>query len=143
MTEEANKAIVQRLYDAMNTQDMGVIDEVVAEDWVCHRSMGSAPTGTTLRGREVFKQAVLANAQAFPDAVITIDDILADGNKVAFRLSMKGTFTGSFRGIQPTNQPVSFWGINIYHIVDGQLVESWERIDTLGLMQQLGVIPTK
>jgi len=143
MMEEANKVLIQRLYDALNTHDLSVVDEIIAEDWICHRGMGTSPDGATLRGRDVFKQTALGNLQAFPDVTITIDDILADGDKVAFRLTMRGTFTGSFRGIPPTNKPMSIWGINIYQIRDGQIVESWERTDTLNLMQQLGVIPTK
>ncbi len=79
---------------------------------------------------------------AFPDIHLTIDDMVAEGDKVAVRITMTGTHKGEFMGIPPTNKKVTIWAINIYRIAGGKIVEELGKADTLGLMQQLGVVPT-
>jgi predicted ester cyclase len=78
---------------------------------------------------------------AFPDARHTFEDFVAEGDKVALRFTFKGTHTGDFQGIPPTGKPVTISGSVVDRIVDGKIVEHWSLIDTMGLMQQLGVIP--
>jgi predicted ester cyclase len=72
----------------------------------------------------------------------TIDDMVVEGDKAAMRYTMTGTHKGEFTGIPPTNRKLTMWGINIARIAGGKIVEAWERMDTLGFMQQLGVVPT-
>ena len=79
--------------------------------------------------------------QAFPDSYFTVEDMVAEGDKVATRKTFHGTHQGEFMGIPPTGQQVSTGLIDVVRIVDGKVVEHWSMGDNLGLMQQLGVIP--
>ncbi len=79
--------------------------------------------------------------QAFPDSYFTVEDMIAEGDKVATRKTFHGTHQGEFMGIPPTGQQVSIGLIDIVRIVDGRVVEHWAMGDNLGMMQQLGVIP--
>jgi predicted ester cyclase len=78
----------------------------------------------------------------FPDIHFTIDDMVVEGNKAVVRYTNTGTHKGEFMGIPPTNKKVTMWAIGIDRIAGGKFVESWGRYDTLGFMQQLGLVPT-
>jgi len=116
---------------------LAVIDELYATDTIQHSS-----SGQDMRGIENYKQHVSAFSSAFPDLHFTIDDMVAEGDKIALRVTATGTNKGAFRGIPPTNKKVTVEMIQIDRIVGGKFVEGWSRYDTLGLMQQLGLIPT-
>lgn len=79
---------------------------------------------------------------AFPDMKGAVEDVVAEGNKVAVRFSGTGTHQGEFFGIPPTGKPIKSTGINIFRIEDGKIVEHWNNADDLGVLQQLGVIPS-
>jgi predicted ester cyclase len=79
--------------------------------------------------------SVLTNA--FPDLRITVDDTVAGGDKVAARMTFRGTHRGPFRGLEPTGRPVEFSSIRIYRIEDGKVVQTWAEVDALGLLGQL------
>jgi predicted ester cyclase len=79
---------------------------------------------------------------AFPDGHMTIDDLVVEGDKVVARYTLTGTHKGEFMGIPATNKKVTGWVIEIDRVAGGKCVEGWSRMDTLGLMQQLGVVPT-
>ena len=74
----------------------------------------------------------------FPDVHLSIDDMIAEGDKVVTRWTMEGTHTGEHKGVHPTNKKVKVWGISIDRIVGGKFVETWERYDTLSFQQQIG-----
>jgi predicted ester cyclase len=116
---------------------LAVIDELYAADTIQHSS-----TGQYIRGIKNYKQHVSEFSSAFPDLHFTIDEMIAEGDKVAVRVTATGTNKGAFRGIPPTNKKVTVWMIQIDRIVGGKFVEGWSRYDTFGLMQQLGLIPT-
>jgi len=78
---------------------------------------------------------------AFPDVRLTIEDMVAEGDKVAVRWAWSGTHRGEYMGIAPTGKEVTYTGITIHRITGGKIVESWDEVDNLGLMQQLGVAP--
>jgi len=115
---------------------LSVIDELYATDTIQHSS-----SGQDIRGIENYKQHVSAFSSAFPDLHFTIDDMFAEGDRVALRVTAAGTNKGAFRGIPPTNKKVTVEMIQVDRIVGGKFVEGWSRYDTLGLMQQLGLIP--
>ena len=127
MYEECNKGKAAAL---------AVIDELYATDSVYHSS-----TGREIRGIKDYKQHVSDFYSAFPDLHFTIDDMVVEGDKVAVRLTGTGTHKGAFRSIPPTNKTVTVSMIQIDRIAGGKFVEGWSRYDTLGLMQQLGLIP--
>jgi steroid delta-isomerase-like uncharacterized protein len=134
---DKNKAMLRRFFlELFNEGDLAVADEIVSADYVNHDAMpGEAP------GREGLKQYVQYVRSAFPDGHFTIDDQIAENDKVVTRFTTTGTHQGEFMGIPATGRSVEITAINIHRIVDGQIREAWLNIDRLGLMQQLGVIP--
>jgi predicted ester cyclase len=79
---------------------------------------------------------------AYPDLLITVDDLIAEGNKVVGRWTARGTNTGPLMGMPPTGKQATVMGISILAIADGKVTDQWFNWDTLGMLQQLGVIPT-
>jgi len=136
MSVEENKALVRRLVEAWNTRNPAVLDELMVPNYVDH----AAPPGQ-MPGREGYRQALISLTNAFPDYHTTVEDMIAEGDKVVYRWTDSGTHRGEFMGIAPTNKRVTFTGITIHRIVGGKLVERWVHGDILGFLQQLGVIP--
>ena len=91
---------------------------------------------------EEIRQAYTLLHTAFPDFQITLEDIMADADKVVTRMLFQGTHHGPFVGVPPTGKHVTWMAIRIYRIADGKIVETWALQDRLGLMQQLGVVPS-
>ena len=136
MSEE-NKALVRRFVDEVQSGgNIDAIDELCSSDFVNY----SAPPGVPSNCEGV-KQVTAMFRQAFPDSYFTVEDMVAEGAKVATRKTFHGTHQGEFMGIPPTGQQVSIGLIDIVRIADGQVVEHWSMGDNLGMMQQLGVIP--
>ncbi len=134
---EANKALIRRAYEEiLNQNNLSVADEIVAADCVLH--IPPYPDIHTLEG---YKQFVTTNSTAFPDGQYTIEELIAEGDKVAVRWTTLGTHTGEFMGLPPTGKQVKVTAIVIDRIAEGKIVEEWANVDFLGLMQQLGVIP--
>jgi steroid delta-isomerase-like uncharacterized protein len=134
---EANKTFVrQGLEEMFNQGNVSAVDKYLAADYVEHQTMpGQAP------GLEGFKQMLSTMHTAFPDFRITVDDIIAEGDKVVVRSTLRGTQKGEFMGIAPTGKAVAISAIDILVIKDGKAVEHWGNEDDLGMMQQLGAIP--
>jgi steroid delta-isomerase-like uncharacterized protein len=140
MSTKDLKALERRVANEFNkgkAATMAVIDETCAPNVVYHQA-----TGTNIRGLKDFKQFFSDLFNAFPDFHMTIDDIVAEGDKAVIRYTYTGTHKGAFMGIPATNKKVTGWTIQIDRFVGGKCVEAWERMDTLGFMQQLGVVPT-
>ena len=136
MSTEENKADVRRGYEALNQRNLAVFDELLTPDIVFHIA------STTIQGLEAYKQVLSMLFTAFPDLQFTIEDMVAEGDFVVVRHTTRGTHQGNFRGIPPTGKQVSGTGMFIDRIVNGKAVEQWGNSDTLGLLQQLGVIPS-
>jgi steroid delta-isomerase-like uncharacterized protein len=137
MSTEENKALVQRFYEeVLNKGNLGVIDELLSADVVDN----SVAPGT-VSGIEGAKQMIGMYRAAFPDIDVTIEDLIAEGDKVVSRYTLRGTQKGSFMGIAPTGKKITLTGIAVDRIFGGKCVEHWENFDQLGMMQQLGVIP--
>ena len=131
---EANKALIRRHFaEIWNQYQLHVADELVAPSYRSHFPLPGQPPG--IAG---FKFAVQALRASFPDLIITIHDLIAEDDKVAARLTARGTHQGSFRGIAPTGRSVEWSGIRIFRIAGGKIVEHWANWDDLGLLQQLG-----
>jgi len=137
MSVEKNKALVRRLVEALNTQNWAVLDEVMAPDYVDHYALpGQKP------GREGYKEAFINTPNAFPDFQFTIEDMIAEGDKVVVRMTFSGTQRGEFAGIPATNKRVTYTHIRILRIVRGKFVEDWGFSDRLGALQQIGFVPS-
>lgn len=130
----ANKAIVQRFFEELYNQgDLRVANEIGAADYISHNpAPGEAP------GREGLKAFVAYLRRAFADLQITIEDQVAEEDKVVTRFTISGCQQGEFAGIRPTGKCVQVTAIGIHRIVDGQIQESWLNWDALGMVRQLG-----
>jgi steroid delta-isomerase-like uncharacterized protein len=138
MSIEENKAIVSRATEEIfNKNNLAVVDELYATNFVSH---GSDIPGVT-PDREGYKQFVTMSRTALPDFHTTIEDMIAEGDKVVQRFTARGTHKGEFMGIPPTGKQVTITGIAIDRIAGGKIVENWVNIDMLGMMVQLGVVP--
>jgi steroid delta-isomerase-like uncharacterized protein len=136
---EQNKAIERRLLDEVYNQGkLEVIDELVASDFVGH---GTAMEGGD-QGRDAYKGFVIMMRTAFPDLQMMIEDQVAEGDKVVTRFRARGTHTGTFQGIPPTGKTGELSGTIIDRIADGKIIECWGNSDDLGLLQQLGIVPS-
>jgi len=136
MIEDNKQFMRQFVEEAINKKNLDAIDELVAEDFVEHVPFpGQGP------GREGLRQVLAAFLSAFPDIRWTLEEQIAEGEKVVSRFTMTGTHRGDFLGIPPTGKSVNIWGVVIDVVRDGKFAESRIIMDTLGLMQQLGMIP--
>ena len=143
MSTENNKQVVRRAYlDGMNQRNLSVIDEVFAPDYVVHY-----PGLDPIVGRDEAKTAIGAFLEAFPDIVFTIEDAIAEGDRVVLRWSAKGTHTGTFNGfptpgskIPPSGRSVRFSATDIYRVVNNQVQEEWNTLEQAELFRQLGLI---
>jgi len=139
MSTEQNKALVRQMVEEIfNRGNMSRADEFLAPDFVEREEL---PPGIP-RDREGVKQLTIMLRSAFPDFKATIDDLVAEGDKVVIRQTWSGTHKGEFMGIPPTGKSVSFGVIDIIRMAGGKGVEHWGQMDSMGLMQQLGAIPT-
>jgi steroid delta-isomerase-like uncharacterized protein len=138
MSAEANKALVRRWFAAMDAGDLQIINELLPDDYVDH----NPPLPGLPEGREGLRQTVMVLRSAFPDAVHTIEDQMAEGDKVMTRVSVSATFTGPCLGFQPTGKVVTVSGIAVHRIADGRLVEHWAHLDMVGFMEQIGDVST-
>jgi steroid delta-isomerase-like uncharacterized protein len=136
MSTEDNKALMRRWMEAFNQRTLAVYDELCAPDFVLHSA------STTMQGLEPYKQNLSMFLTAFPDLQFVIEDMIAEGDRVVNRHTYRGTHTGEFFGIPPTGKPVSGTGIVVTRFANGKGVEAWSNYDDLGLLQQLGVVPS-
>jgi predicted ester cyclase len=135
---EQNKEIASRLHEkVVNQKNLSALDDYVATDVVWH----NAPPGLA-PGIEGYKQFFPMLYAGFPDYHATVEDIIAAGDKVVHRFTGRGTHKGEWMGIAPTGKQVTATGILIYRITGGKIVEEWLQYDVMGLMQQLGAVPT-
>jgi steroid delta-isomerase-like uncharacterized protein len=132
--EEENKAIVRRVYDLFNRREIGAMYELYASSCIFHMSHGDM----SVKQCWEFDSMLMS---AFPDVNLNIEDMVAEGDKVAFRVTMKGTHQGEFWGIAPTGNKVEFTSVDFVKILAGKWVEFWSTSDNLRFMQQLGVVP--
>lgn len=135
MSNAENKKIVRRYQEIYNSNDLEALGEVVSEDLLTPKIMPGIPSG--MEGAKAAHRIMLAG---FPDYQTVIDDLVAEGDKVAARITMSGTNTGNFMGIPPTGKHVSFTGIYIARIANGKIVEHWGEEDSISLLQQLGAL---
>ncbi len=133
--EEENKATLRRLLNEIwGKGNANAVDDLYAAHFVDH-----TPYPGTTPNREGIKQSLQFYRKAFPDSQFTIDDLVADGDRVAGRFTYSGTHKGELMGIPPTGKHVKIEGLALSRLEDGKIVESWEIPDQQKLMEQLGV----
>jgi len=134
---EQNKAIVRRFYEEIDKGNMGILDELVAENYIDH---SPPPFPGLPPGREGVKQAFRIFQHATP-GYHRIEDQIAESDKVVTRLTSIGKHEGDLPGAPRTGNELKMTSITIHRIAGGKLVEKWSAKDELGLLQQLGMIP--
>jgi steroid delta-isomerase-like uncharacterized protein len=133
-TTDDNKALVQRFFDeVLNQKNLAALNQFISPGAVNHTVPQGMPQETN--------QFLGLYLSAIPDIQVTVEDLMADGDKVIARVTYHGTHRGAFRGIPPTGKPITSSGINIFRIANGKMVEHWGLSDRLDALQQLGVVP--
>jgi steroid delta-isomerase-like uncharacterized protein len=138
MSVEQNKAVLRRevgeLYN--HTGNLDAVEEIFAPEYVSHE-----PTSGEVRGIEGARQFAATFREAFPDLQNTIEDMVAEGDKVVMRFRGNGTHEGETEAFgPPTGKRMEITGITIKRLADGKIVEAWTNFDALGMMQQLGAV---
>ena len=131
------KRIVERIpLEVLNNGNFGLIDEIVATDFVEHYPQpGMPPT------REGLKQTLKALKTAFPDLRYTIEDSIESGDKIVHRVTGTGTMKADYMGMPATGKRATWTEIHIGRVANGRLAEHWGLVDQLGLLVQLGIVP--
>ncbi len=134
MSTEENKDLARHSWELLRNWD--ILDEVYAADLVWHEP------DQDVRGIEEARQFVSMYLSAFPDLHATVEDVIAEGDKVVTRWTVRGTHQGEIEEFgPPTGKQIEIRGITIHRIEGGKIVEEWERYDILSIMQQLGLAP--
>lgn len=132
ISETENKRLIERALQAWDDWDMQTVEEVHADDVVSH--------GSDADDLDDFKALLEGWYDAFPDLTHTIEDLVEEGDKVAFRFTVTGTHERTFQNIDPTGKEIEMEGMAIYRVDDGQIVEQWVTEDALALYQQLDAV---
>ncbi len=132
---EQNKQLYRRFLDEVFNQGrMETADELLSSSYVFH----DAPPGAPKEGPKAVKQAASTFRAAFPDLKISIEELVAEGDKVCVRATTRGTHRGTIFGIPATGRTVSVTGLTMVRIADGQITDSWVKNDVVALVSQLG-----
>jgi steroid delta-isomerase-like uncharacterized protein len=138
MSTEENKAVVRRFFEELlSTDNLALADEILSPDFRFY--FAGSPDPMDLKR---YKDFLAARRAAFPDRRFAVEDMIAEGDKVSARFTMRGTHNGELRGIAPSGREVTMSGIDIIRLKEGKMVEDRVEVDQLGMMQQLGVIPS-
>jgi steroid delta-isomerase-like uncharacterized protein len=137
MSSQENKAIVRRALEEPWEGSLKVVDELIASAYIGHDPANPEPT----RGPQGVKEFISVYRAAFPDARITVEKQLAEGDQVATRWIGRGTHKGELMGIPPTGKQVTVSGLTISRLEGGKIVEEFQNWDNFGMMQQLGAVP--
>lgn len=137
MSTEEQKAIISRyIEEAWNKGNVGIIDELMANNYARYPVGPGEPLD-----REGQKRRILAFRKAFPDLRLVIEDLIAEGDEVVFRMTLQATHLGPYAGTPPTGKHITISIIDIARFTEGKVVEHWGNRDDLGLLQQIGAIP--
>ena len=138
MSTETNKATVRRwITEGWNKGNLSLVDEMYTPDFVQHDPGSPVP----VTSHEALKGYVTVFRTAIPDLQFTIDDLVAEADKVLWRFTARGTQTGALMAIPPTGRSATVTGMVLFRFANGKIAEVWVNVDNLGLLQQLGVVP--
>jgi steroid delta-isomerase-like uncharacterized protein len=137
MTAESNKIVMGRFLEFINTASESLAQELISPDAIFH----VAGSPETMRGPAGYLTIIGMMRGGFPDIQWTVEEMVAEGDKVAARFTMRGTHQGTFFGVPPTGKKISVQTMNIYRLSGGQFVEEHGQPDMLGLLQQIGAVP--
>jgi steroid delta-isomerase-like uncharacterized protein len=138
MAAETNKLVMNRFLEFINTASEKLAQELISPSAVFHVPGRTEP----MRGPAGYLAIIGMMRGGFPDIQWTLEEMVAEGDKIAARFTMRGTHRGTFFGIPPTGKTISVQAMNIYRLSGGQFVEEHGQPDMLGLLQQIGAVPT-
>jgi steroid delta-isomerase-like uncharacterized protein len=139
---ESAKHIIRRFVDELwNARRLDVADQIFTEDCVTHQLRSGVAAEPVPRGPQAMKEHVSGWLASLPDLRFTIEQIIAEGDRVVSQLVMEGTHQGEWVGIAPTNKKVQIRMITIHRIANGKIAEDWVLVESLGFFRQLGMIP--
>jgi len=138
MTTEINKAVMGRFLQFINTASEKLAEELISPDAVFHVPGRPEP----MRGPAGYLAIIGMMRGGFPDIQWTLEEVIAEGDKVAARFTIRGTHRGAFFGVPPTGKTIAVQAMNFYRLSGGQFVEERGQPDLLGLLQQIGAVPT-
>lgn len=139
MSVEQHKALVRREFaEVWNQGNLAAVDVIFGPEYVGHDSGSSEP----MRGTEAVKRFFAEQREALPDLRSTIEDLVAEGDRVVVRWSTTGTQRGELLGVPPTGRRITLTGISILRIAEGRVLEEWTSWDALGVLRQLGAAPS-
>ena len=134
---EANKAVARRLFEvALNQDNWDVYNEIHSKDFVAHAGKRSEGLAGDLQDAKGWRQA-------FPDGQYTVDQVIAEGDRVVVQFTGRGTNTGTGNGLPATGKRIEVTGVTIFRIANGKIVEEWTEYNMLGLLRQLGLAPAR
>ena len=134
---ERNKAVSRRWIEVFNARDDAAEADVRAPDYVAYAPVSLEPTPLD---SEAWTRFLSGFVEGFPDLQLTVEDAVGEGDLVAQRIHFEGTHTGEFQGLPPTHRKVTFSGLELNRFVDGRVVEHWFQLDSLTLLQELGLV---
>jgi steroid delta-isomerase-like uncharacterized protein len=134
---ERNKAVSRQWIEVFNERDDAGQAEVLAQDYVAYAPVSLEPAPLD---SEAWARFLAGFVEGFPDLQLTVEDAVAEGDLVAQRVHFEGTHTGEFQGLPPTHRKVTFSGLELNRFVDGRVAEHWFQLDSLTLLQQLGLV---
>lgn len=138
--ESDNTATLRRLIDVLNSGDQGVISSAIDE--IFHPDvLIRTPLKVDASGTELMKQVWAVLLHGFPDLRVTVEDVIAEGDRIVSRNTVRGTHQGDYMGVSPTGKTITWNEIFIVRIVDGRVAETWGVVDIAAQMRQLGIIP--
>jgi predicted ester cyclase len=134
---ERNKAVSRRWIEVFNERDDAAEADVRTKDYVAYAPVSLEPAPLD---SEAWTRFLAGFVEGFPDLQLTVEDAVAEGDLVAQRVHFAGTHTGEFQGLPPTHRKVEFFGLELNRFVDGRVAEHWFQLDSLTLLQQLGLV---
>ena len=137
MTAESNKIVMGRFLEFINTASESLAQELISPNAIFHVPGRPEP----MRGPAGYLAIIGMMRGGFPDIQWTLEEMVAEGDKVAARFTMQGTHQGTFFGFPPSGKKIAVQAMNIYRLSDGQFVEEYGQPDMLGLLQQIGAVP--
>ena len=138
MTSEANKLTMQKFVEFINTASEALADELISTNAIFHVPGSPEP----MRGPAGYLAIIGMMREGFPDIQWTLEEMVAERDKVAARFIMRGTHQGTFFGVPPTGKKITVQAMNIYRLSNGKFVEERGQPDMLGLLQQIGAVPS-
>ena len=137
MTMETNKQIMRLFTEFINTASEGLANEIISPEAIFHVPGRPEP----MRGPAGYLAIIAMMRGGFPDIQWTLEEIIAEDDRVAARFTMRGTHQGTFFGVPPTGNKIQVQAMNFYRLSSGQFVEEYGQPDLLGLLQQIGAVP--